>query len=56
MFGFCPSSIVREEVSMKWMDRPNVTEMHGAMQDAGQGLFPPQRFLRLHQPPGDDFN
>ena len=21
---------------------------------AGQGLFPPHRFLHLHQPPGDD--
>jgi hypothetical protein len=27
---------------------------HGAVRGSGQGLFPPRRFLRLHQPPGDD--
>ena len=27
---------------------------HGAVQGAGQGLFPPRPFLCLHQPPGDN--
>ena len=28
---------------------------HGAVRGSRQGLFPPRRFLPLHQPPGDDF-
>ena len=27
---------------------------HGGVPGSGQGLFPPRRFLRLHQPPGNN--
>ena len=35
-------------------DHINISTVHGAVQGSGQGLFPPRRFLPLHQPPGND--
>ena len=31
-----------------------INKGHCAVQDSGQGRFPPRRFLPLDQPPGDD--
>ena len=53
--GVCPMVLKRVHMMSynvkKWH---HMIRHHGVVQGSGQGIFPPRRFLPLHQLPGDD--
>ena len=44
--------LTNHDLLNEWMNE--LITKHGAVRGSRQGLFPPRRFLRLHQPPGND--